>query len=666
MDRRSKGDLFESWYKDYGAVYQFIYRCNFSITDIQYRELAELLRMHCLSRDMGKKVFLATRQQMEEFLWEFQGELFSGKNSGFSQEIRKVCLKKIAHTIVIDNYYTSSIVYIPETITADIEAIVYEGGYIYSCGEYVFRGKIDGTCYAEVEEAWTRYTRNKNLNFRLEIYDSRKYSAADKGYEDDFKNNGISSLQLDPEHFYLQEMSLMEAMKRLNDRNMYQNSKETAWIFRDRAISEKEREVEQGYYFITWPLVLNKNVSYLFDTDHPAWNNTLIPHTFVSAMLNIGRGTCKGRDIKVLDPMVGSGTMAVEAAKYPEMIFSGSDIASDSCEMVNYNMQFFAMDDLSGEQLAQIIWKLLKVMYTDETEKLFNIISDQQKERLRKLNSSIDVSREKIISDITYSVKNFLDKNIDIFLEDASEYDEQRRKALKSAELSKEKVFYVDFFVFVFRKASLRHCRTDISRMNRETLKKAAFREITGLLFRSLDMLDILKQMDSNCLSRKDGKVIFKMNGINCVGVDYGRVYKNHAIQRIQSGEDLRISLKKYQTEQVDLIITDPPYGYNTEEQDEALYELYRDLAEESVKVVKPGGTIIMCLAARMHQGKRLPGFIKRDFVLGMFREAAARNGREIIDSDEEIRGMGELYDFPFFWESKKVLRREILKLQFR
>ena len=363
MDKRSKSDLFESWYTNYGAVYQFIYRCNFSVTDIQYRELAELLRMHCCSRDVEKKVFLVTRKEMEEFLWEFRKELLLEGGCGFSQEIRIACLEKIAHTIVIDNYYTSSVVYIPDKIVIDLETIVYEAGYIFSCGEHLFCGKIDGTCYDDVSEAWNRYTRNENLNLWLEIYDSRKYSAADRGYEDDFKNNGITSLQLDTEHFYFQEMPLMEAVERLNDRNKCQHAEDSAWMFKDSAMSAEERETGQGYYFIVRPLVLNKNVSYLFDTDHPAWNNTLIPHTFVSAMLNIGRGTCRGESIKVIDPMVGSGTMAVEAAKYPEIIFSGGDIHSDSCDMVNYNMQFFSMDASSGEQLIQITWSFLNTMY---------------------------------------------------------------------------------------------------------------------------------------------------------------------------------------------------------------------------------------------------------------------------------------------------------------
>lgn len=105
------------------------------------------------------------------------------------------------------------------------------------------------------------------------------------------------------------------------------------------------------------------------------------------------------------------------------------------------------MNAPSGEQLIQITWRFLNMMYAYETEKLYNMIFDRQRKRLRKVNSSMDTAKQKIISDTAYCVKTFLDENMEIFLRDTFEFEEQRLKALKTARLPEEKVFYVEFFI---------------------------------------------------------------------------------------------------------------------------------------------------------------------------------------------------------------------------
>ena len=123
------------------------------MTDIQYRELLELLRMHCRLIEKSGKLFFTTREKMENFLWEFRTELFQETSYKGGEKVRDFCLKKIEHTIVIENYFTSSLVYIPDSIEIDIEEIIYEAGYAFVCGENLFCERIDTATYKDEKSA---------------------------------------------------------------------------------------------------------------------------------------------------------------------------------------------------------------------------------------------------------------------------------------------------------------------------------------------------------------------------------------------------------------------------------------------------------------------------------------------------------------------------------
>ena len=163
------------------------------------------------------------------------------------------------------------------------------------------------------------------------------------------------------------------------------------------------------------------------------------------------------------------------------------------------------------------------------------------------------------------------------------------------------------------------------------------------------------------------GKIVFVKDKIKYIGVRYGQQYKNNLKENIYDNIDMRDFLANIRNkgEKPDVIITDPPYGYNTDEQDDQLFELYRDLAIECTKTINHGGQVIICLAEQMHLGKRLPAFIKKETVMDMFLEAAEQNDLYVVNCDQEICDLDQIYCFPFFWEAKKALKREVIRLQF-
>lgn len=669
MDRKSKKNIFDKWYHNSGKIYQFIYRCNYSVTDIQYRELLELLRMHCRLIEKSGKLFFTTREKMENFLWEFRTKLFQETSYKGGKKVRNFCLKKIDHTIVIENYFTSSLVYIPDSIEIDIEEIIYEAGYAFVCGENLFCERIDTATYKDVKRAVDCYRKGLKYPLKFDIFDEKKYPYTDRGYEDDFKNNGADLLCLDSKHYYLQELPLMEAIKKLND--LYSGEGKEAkevFILKDSSMPGcNSEEPKQGYYFLIHPLVINKNLCYLFDTDHPAWNNTLIPHTFVSAMINIVRASSYNKMIKMVDPLVGSGTIAVEAAKYPDILFMGGDIKADSYEKIRYNMDFFAMDYEKAKILSLSILQYLKENAGIEYERFYIGLSERQKKRIIQLINSADEEDKRQYEEIELLVKWLLREHMEVFEQNEQRHEYQLQKVISTIHTSERNKKNIYFFAYLYRKIYLKHFQ-HTETISPVSFKEKIYAELKSMFFRVLDMTDILKAQKGQCSTNSDtGKIVFVKDKIKYIGVRYGQQYKNDLKENIYDNIDMRDFLANIRNkgEKPDVIITDPPYGYNTDEQDDQLFELYRDLAIECTKTIGHGGQVIICLAEQMHLGKRLPAFIKKETVMDMFLDAAEQNDLYVVNCDEEIYDMDQLYCFPFFWEAKKALKRQVIRLQF-
>ena len=666
LERRNKHTLFDEWYKTYGKVFHFIYRCNHNITDIQYRELVELLRMHCKLESLETKVHFKVRTQMENFMEKFYDEIFSNHAC---HEVRKACFEKMSNTIVLDNFHTTSLVYVPNGIQIDFEAIIYEAGYLLACGENVFVRNIEDTTFDDVLTSVVKYSEQEQIHPIVRVFDSETVPYADREYENDYKNNGVMGLQIDSKQFYMKNESVENAVKQIN-RNLdflgsqiSQDEKSTfLWLFRDFDIEYTRKSSNDNYYFLTKIFFLNKNNCYLFDTDHPAWNNMLIPHSFVTAMLNISRGSAPERkELIVLDPFVGSGTMAVESAKFHNIRFFGGDKNPNSQRQTMDNLLFFSLNSENVTFLAKLLLGYMQQKCLECYLEMHSNISKRQQKRIKQLEAK--TAEEKIyLFNRIHEIERLLWENEEMLCSSDEIHEEKMNKMQKIKLLDSDETLFERIFLYIFRKAFLRHLSHD-SDVALKEMRYYFFEELKTFFFRLLDMIDDLKITEA-CNEGGNNLTVFK--DIQYVNGFYTEKQKEMFKDSILAPIDMKQFFLKWQGEKkADIIITDPPYGYNTIEEDETLYKLYCNLVENSVKSLNNGGQIIICLAAKMNQGKRLPEFIKRDFLLDLFRNAAHKNKMRIVELDEEICHMGTLYQFPFFWESKKVLRREILRLQF-
>jgi len=136
-------------------------------------------------------------------------------------------------------------------------------------------------------------------------------------------------------------------------------------------------------------------------------------------------------------------------------------------------------------------------------------------------------------------------------------------------------------------------------------------------------------------------------------------VDNEYIINEIKSGIDAR----NLEPDSNDLVICDPPYGFNTTENEDELAELYSEFIEKAIISIKPFGQLIMCLPYESFTGRSLPYCTKKDLVSRLIIIKAHQLNRLIYSPSLSYPQAFHLP--PYYWESDKALRRVIIHFHF-
>jgi hypothetical protein len=115
-----------------------------------------------------------------------------------------------------------------------------------------------------------------------------------------------------------------------------------------------------------------------------------------------------------------------------------------------------------------------------------------------------------------------------------------------------------------------------------------------------------------------------------------------------------------------DIVIGDPPYGFNTVEETESLAKLYREFIGAALSSLRDGGDLILCLPERSHSGRYSPAFTHRELVVHELYLRANEAKRELIFPRDGVRGGEALHSSDYYWESPKALRRSVIHVRVR
>jgi tRNA G10 N-methylase Trm11 len=109
----------------------------------------------------------------------------------------------------------------------------------------------------------------------------------------------------------------------------------------------------------------------------------------------------------------------------------------------------------------------------------------------------------------------------------------------------------------------------------------------------------------------------------------------------------------------LDVIVCDPPYGFNTTEDREALAMLYSRFFDAALVALREHGHLIVCLPAESYTGRDLPYCTHSKLVSNQILAKAAKLGKHVFAPGRSIPHRMILP--PYYWEAERALRRVIL-----
>ena len=111
----------------------------------------------------------------------------------------------------------------------------------------------------------------------------------------------------------------------------------------------------------------------------------------------------------------------------------------------------------------------------------------------------------------------------------------------------------------------------------------------------------------------------------------------------------------------VDIVVTDPPYGFNMAADKNSLLQLYGEFFGGVVRTLKPEGQLIVALPEFTRNGKRIPFYQTKAAVVQLIVAAAQSDERRIVHFGGIVPDGSRLLRAPYYWASTSGVSRSIL-----
>jgi tRNA G10 N-methylase Trm11 len=672
--------FFNKWFLEDKSLY-FLFSKNLSVTDIQFAELIALIR---------NNIAYNTREYNSESS-EIHNLQFS-TTSEFKTDISKLIedfhdvpnkakvisenyLSLVEKRILVDSYYGSCAVYVPPNLTLDYESICAHSGYIHSCGKIVYIRNTKKITEKEFSKKIDKYVENNlkgtEKKVRFVVYAHEGFNKLDKNEQmESVLKFGLNDLKIRTEKSYIGKTMLSKVIedivkkhekylvspspKKIEFENNYEIDKsKTLWLHIDREIdfegiastnpSVFHKEITR-YYICFEQLYLNGNPFLIFDENKPAWSAPItIPHSLVSAMINVALQHTFGKKITLHDPFVGTGTTVFEANKYSTIIATGSDKMNSVKRLVSHNLKFFMLGE---EDLLKFHRALL---YLSESS-LPNKIALEEFQDCSSVE--FDTHYTWLTEFVTKYLKNSsVSDTLNNFVEDS----------LDSIELANSYKFRKLLFYLCAR--TFTKNRVYLGKFN----NKEFIREWSGLFDEQLSsyapelkrLADFKNELKGG-LNRKNGNYdVYVGQWSNSLAINYldqDTFNIEEFLEKVETKDAREIKQDSY-----DIIVTDPPYGFNTDEDNTALAKLYSEVIEKMLLALKHGGQLVISLPDRSYTGRQTPFFTHKEFVFQQILATAEKLKYDLYEPVYSFPHPSYLFRPPYFWESEKALRRAVL-----
>lgn len=668
--RFSPPRFFEKWFRDSGSAYLFLFRKNLAVTNVQFAELLALLRVHTRHSSRRDRSPDLQFLSVSEFNAGIRGVVVdafgrAGRSSANRNAfVAELYAELFRRSVVVDSFYGSCAVFAPPHLRIDVAAICAESGYVHSCGLNVFTRKTSKCTkkvfFAAVRRHLERRRQTKRLFFS--VYAHEDFTRFDRAEQEEL-HHGLDDVKIHVEKFYMGKDRLVDVLTEMRRkfrrelqipdpgdfRTKHRQARQqknidlrrTLWLIAERGIDPGTLTPSAERYYICYDQHhVNENPFYLFDEDKPAWlTHTTLPHTLTAAMINITRPAWPhGRRVVISDPFAGTGTTALEACKVSRVALRCCDLEPSAGLMLADNAVFF------GSSIKDLQINILDLLFAG---------------RVAALGAGRGMSRHESEMAKAYADVQTLLGSIKRQRGSADRLSVHGAvlRTLEGWQLRKRMLFYVGLRTLGRHLAAFDRRSEDWGGAYRLEAKKLARR---------------VKKLRDLMLRTETGR----SQGRGIIWTTQGRYSQGWSINwrrfRARFGRRWASEVVKHEDARrippgcCDVIVTDPPYGFNTGEGPRDLAALYAKAIECFVSALRPDGQIVIALPETSYTGKQTLLFAHKEVVIQQLLEAAGRARKEIVSPSPNVPGPSRVFRAPFYWESARALRRTIIHFRIK
>ena len=240
--------------------------------------------------------------------------------------------------------------------------------------------------------------------------------------------------------------------------------------------------------------------------------------------------------------------------------------------------------------------------------------------------------------------------------------------------LSREPDFFYRILFYVIYKSIYKHLL--ISSNENRSLNdddKAEIKTVWKKLFINkvsnyIHLIRSLKANKENLRTQKitatDNKRHLIFNDIysKSITINFGSIPEVSSKTLIKPRDVLNLQIE----DEYDVIVTDPPYGFNTQEDIEELFKIYTQGIKKLIVALRDPGQLILSLPEHSYNGQHLYSFTQKDFLIQQIISTVQQCGKEIVNPASSLTYDRQLFRPPYYWESKRSLRRSIVHFRIR
>jgi len=676
----------------------FLFLKNATVTNLQFVEFNALLTSYCRSKDDTLPGTFLTTDHFKSIINDvFQTALYDVTSLEaivtdddslairLTNRLMQLYADMLSHVVIVDLYLTSASVYVPPTMHLDIYKITKLSGYIHSAGVQMYVREASKADVYDLRSKINKFAESASTPFTLVPYAKEYFLPFESGAHS--TRNGLDGVMLQGSKHHLRDINLSQFLGLLakgNEKilippglNPYNQERVqqvdsgacqnfSIWFITDREmeyISNKRRCVagERNYFIVYIQYVFNDNPLAIFKERKPGWlQSVTLPHTLCRAMLNTSRpGQIKApEETRIFDPFLGTGTTLFDAVSvFPRCHFTGVDLEHSSRQAIIDNAEFFSLSSSSLKTLR----RFFEGIYENDSQQRINRETIQDALLMQDMPKDIGAKVNWIASRL------FMPRNgTDEILTSHAQPLEQLSPALLSTMMSYS--FHDRMLMWIIWR-SIKMNYYQIIRQGFAAVDQALRHEVNERFIVELSALISIRENQESSPNGGD-EISGTYNSLYSRGVGEsagffkelgGRINRNEGIN-VVSGIDCREYMRlNVPNGSIDIIVTDPPYGFNISNEGADLSLLSVDIVREFVRILDRRGQLLMCLPAGARTGKMIPYSQTRAIIANAVLREANRANRTLTWFLRSQIAKNSLINPPYYWGGHAAVSRDIL-----